>query len=193
MGASSTRSIPLAQGHGRATWNNADKVEIGDRRLVPREIVVQINGGKNEPDFGMRIGVREGIPQVTEVVLKARPEGPEVRDRDLRAIRLTEWLERVVAACSVVDSTGDGTVWSKPVDDHTARADIRRAMPGRPRTITPELLQKVAETYRNHLSDKPTEAVKRSFGVEHRTAARYVQRAREAGLLPPTVPGKKQA
>ena len=41
--------------------------------------------------------------------------------------------------------------------------------------------------------DRPTEAVARSFGVSHRTAARYVQQARAAGHLPKTDPGKKKA
>ncbi|OBG91254.1 hypothetical protein A5698_20965 [Mycobacterium sp. E136] len=193
MGALVTRTIRFAGGHARAKWNPADKVEIGDRRLVPREIIVQISGGKNEPDLGLKIEVREGIPRYVELVLRARADGPEIRPRDLTAIRLDAWLKQIVAACSVVASGDDGTIWSKPVDDRSAIGDIRRATSGRPRTVTPELLEKVAEIYSDHVSDRPTEAVKRSFGVEHRTAARYVQKARAAGLLPPTVPGKKKA
>ena len=179
-------------GHGQATWDPADKVEVGDRRRVPREIFVQIRGGEKEPDLGMKIEVRQGIPQWAEVVLRARPDGPEVRDKDLAAIRLNDWLESIVAMCSVVKSVPDGTVWSKPVNDWSAVPDIRRAVSGRRRTVTPELLQTVAEVYRQHF-DKPTEAVRRSFGVSHRTAARYVQQARVAGHLPETDPGKKKA
>jgi hypothetical protein len=180
------------EGHGRAQWDPADKVELGDRRLVPREIFVHIRGGKKEPDILMKIEVREGIPRWAEVALRARPDGPEVRDRDLSAIRLNDWLERIVAMASTVAPGGD-TVWSKPEDDRTAAADIRRAVSGRPRTVTPELLQKVAAIYRQHFDKGPTEAVKRSFGVSHRTAARYVQQARAAGHLPETDPGKKKA
>src|SRR5215207_1996697 len=124
-----TQSITFMGGHGRAVWDPADKVEIGDRRRVPREILVQIRGGKNEPDLGMKIEVREGIPQWVEVTLRARPDGPEVRDKHLAAIHLGDWLNQVVAACSLglsgVDP--DGTVWSKPVDDQSAVGDIRRA------------------------------------------------------------------
>jgi hypothetical protein len=181
------------EGHGRATWDPADKVEVGDRRRVPREIFVQIRGGKNEPDLGMKIEVRDGIPRWAVVTLQARPDGPEVRDKDLAAIRLNDWLEHIVAMCSVAESAADGTVWSKPVNDRTAVADIRRAISGRRRIVTPELLQKVADVYRQHFEKGPTEAVSRSFGVSHRTAARYVQQARAAGNLPDTDPGKKRA
>jgi transposase-like protein len=53
--------------------------------------------------------------------------------------------------------------------------------------------QDVADIYRQHIDDRPTEAVSRAFGKSHRTAARWVQQAREAGLLPDTTPGKRKA
>jgi DNA-binding transcriptional regulator LsrR (DeoR family) len=73
-----------------------------------------------------------------------------------------------------------------------ALANVRRARSGRP-CISRERLQKVAEIYREHIDDRPTEAVSRTFGISHRTAARYVQQARESGLLPDTTPGKRKA
>jgi hypothetical protein len=197
MAVTVTRSIPLWDGHARATWDPADKVPVGDRRFVPREILVQIRGGPKEPDLAMRIEVREGIPQWAEVRLQARPDGPEIRDKHLAAIHLGDWLNQIVAACSLGFSgaDADGIVWSKPNTDRGAVADIRRAVSGRPRTVTPERLQKVAEVYRQHFGNRPTEAVARSFGVSHRTAARYVQMCRnpEHGLLPKTDKGKKRA
>jgi hypothetical protein len=195
VGVSARHFVPLWGGEGWAAWDSAaDKVQVGDRRRVPREILVQIRGGTKVPDLAMKIEVREGIPRWTEVTLRSCPDGPEIRDKHLAAIRLGHWLNEVVAACSLGLSgeDGHGTVWSKPVEDDSAVGDIRRAVPGRPRTVTPELLQKVAEIYRQHF-DKPTEAVRRSFGVSHRTTARYVKQARAAGHLPDTVPGKKKA
>lgn len=56
-----------------------------------------------------------------------------------------------------------------------------------------ERLQEVDETYHEHIDDRPTEAVSHAFGISHRTAARYVQQARESGLLPDTTPGKRKA
>src|SRR4051794_23456181 len=104
MNARVTQTFTFMDGHGRAEWDPADKVEIGDRRQVPREISVQIRGDKSEPDLVMKIEVREGIPRWTQVTLVARPDGPEVRDKDLAAIRLNDWLERIVAMCSTVRS-----------------------------------------------------------------------------------------
>jgi len=182
-----THSFTFWGDHGVATWELAD-VEIGDR-LVPQEIFVLIRGGKTQPDLEMKIEVREGIPQCVELVLRARPDGPEIRDKDLAVIRVSDWLEQIVARCSLVRS---GSGWGKPVDDRTALADITRIRSGRPR-ISREHLKKVAEVYRQHFDKQPTTAVARVFGVKHRTAARYVQQARAAGHLPKTNPGKKKA
>jgi hypothetical protein len=183
-----THSFTFWGDHGLATWELAD-VEIGDR-LVPQEIFVYICGGIAQPDLEMKIEVRDGIPQCVELMFRARPDGPEVRDKDLAVVRVGDWLEQIVAQCSLVRS-GPGT-WSKPVDDRSALADITRSRAGRPR-ISREHLKKVAEVYRRHFDKRPTEAVARAFGVKHRTAARYVQQARAAGYLPDTDPGKKKA
>ena len=178
-------------GSGRIKWDPSDKVEIGNRRRVPREMLAHIRGGNNEPDLLLRIEVRDGVPQYSEVTFRSRPDGPEVRDKHLAALRLTDWLEEIVASVSSVAQPGSG--WAKPVADVTAKRDVRRVLASRPRTVTPELLQRVAETYRAHVNDRPTVAVQRAFQVSHRTAARYVRQARDDGYLPPTQPGRKQA
>ncbi len=188
-----THSFTFWDGHGRATWEHDVLVEVGDR-LVPREIFVHIRGGTAQPDLDMKIEVHDGIPQCVELVLRARPHGPEVRDKDLAVIRVTDWLDQIVAQCSLKRSGSDldWSGWAKPVDDRTALADITRVRSGRPR-ISREHLRSVAEIYRQHFDKRPTEAVARSFGVSHRTAARYVQQARAAGHLPKTDRGKKKA
>jgi hypothetical protein len=61
------------------------------------------------------------------------------------------------------------------------------------RPITTELLVEVANVYRANIDKAPAEAVARTFGVKSRMASNYVQRARERGLLPPTIQGKKKA
>lgn len=191
-----TATLTFWDGCGRATYEPGDRVEIGDRR-IPREILVKVRGRRNEPDLAMKIEVRDGIPQWVDLWMKARPDGSEIRDKHLVSIRLKEWLQLIVAMCSTKYSgTGPGgtTIWSQPVHDPTAIPDIRRSLSGRPRTVTPDRLHKVAEIYRQHFDEgRPTDAVARSFGVAHRTAARYVQQARAAGLLPKTEQGKKKA
>ncbi|WP_414688638.1 DUF6214 family protein [Mycobacterium sp.] len=77
------------------------------------------------------------------------------------------------------------------VDRKSAVANARRTRKGRPRGSVD--LEKIADIYRMHLNDRPTDAVSRAFGKSHRTAARYVGEARRAGLLPPTTPGRKNA
>jgi hypothetical protein len=180
-------------GHGRATYGD-DLSLVGDR-MVPSPISVEIRGGPSQPDLSMTIEVRQGIPVWTEVCVRARPDGPEVREKDLSRVHLKLWLEQIVAVASAKVSGVPGqwgVGWSKPVDDASALSDIRQARSGRSR-ISQERLSKVAEVYRENIHDRPTEAVKRAFDLSHRTAARYVQQARERGLLPATSPGKKKA
>lgn len=175
-------------GHGQATHQlGGDSVLVGDR-LIPREIFVYVRGGMSQPDMEMKIEVREGIPECVELILRARPDGPEIRDKDVAVIRVGDWLERIVAMCSMKRS---GMGFSKPVNDRTALGDITRIRTRRPR-ISREHLKNVAEVYRQHFDKRPTEAVARTFDVSHRTAARYVQQARAAGHLPETDPGKKK-
>lgn len=188
-----THAIDFWGGRGRASYGAVDTL-IGDR-MVPSEIFVEIRGGLWQPDLSMKIEVRQGIPVWTEVRLHSRPDGPEVREKDLAQLHLNNWLEQIVAHASMKLSGVPGqwgAGWSKPVDDKTALPDIRRIRSGRSR-MSQERLSKVAEVYREHVNDRPTEAVSRAFGVSHRTAARYVQQARDLRLLPPTSPGKKKA
>lgn len=181
-----THSFTFWDGAGTATWDVADVV-VGDR-LVPQEINVSIRGGFKQPDLDMKIEVRQGVPQWTEVVLRSRPGGPEVRAKDLDAIRLDDWLEQIVAECSLKKS---GSGWGKPVQDISAVRDIRSVRRS-PRSVTPEMVSAAAEIYKAHFDGRPTDAVARSFGVSYRTAARYIQHARATGLLSKTEQGRKK-
>ena len=71
-------------------------------------------------------------------------------------------------------------------DEQRARATLRKARSERSQID----LDRVARVYRQAPS-RPTEAVAAEFGVAHRTASRYAQRPREAGLLPPSAHGRK--
>ena len=177
-----------------ATFDAAEeRVQVGDR-LVPPRIVVQ-SRTVNDPDLKMTIEVRQGIPVYTEVALRARADGPDVRRTHLE-LPLDDWLERIVAACSLVigavDASGRWTTLVQPINDPQALANVRRTRVGRPR-ISREYLEQVAEVYRKHVDDRPTDAVRRAFGLKESTADRRIRAAREAGLLPPTTPGKRKA
>jgi DNA-binding transcriptional regulator LsrR (DeoR family) len=54
------------------------------------------------------------------------------------------------------------------------------------------MLEEVAALYREYFDDGPWQVIADRFGVSEVTAGRYVGKARKAGLLPPTTPGKKK-
>jgi hypothetical protein len=174
-----------------ATYGFGDRVQVGDR-WVPSEILVT-SRTENEPDLTMKIEVRKGVPVYTEITFRARADGPEVRKRDLD-LPLEEWLQQIIAACSMTgsaDADGRWTTLLQPIEDPGAVTNARRVRAGRPRS-SDERLQKVADIYRENIDGRPTEAVKDAFGYGHRHAARLVQQARAAGLLPETTPGKRK-
>jgi hypothetical protein len=184
-----TNELPVTHtffdGRGSASYDPSERVPVGNRH-VPQTIVVSILGGSNQPDYQMKIEVRQGVPQWTEVTLRARPGGAEVRDKDLTAVRLDAWLQQIVAMVSTIGGSKPQKDW-KP-----ALTDIGLAMKGRPR-ISREQLEQVAQIYRDHIDGSPTEKVATAFGKDRRTAGRYVRMARDAGLLPDTTKGKKRA
>ena len=99
-------------------------------------------------------------------------------------------MEYVTAACS--ESAGSSFVTVGEPDAGALKA-VRQARKATRRTVTPEKLEKVAQIYREHIADRPVQAVMRTFDLTERTAARYVERCRKEGLLPPTEPGRKKA
>jgi transposase len=64
-------------------------------------------------------------------------------------------------------------------------------MPGLMRGHSSEHYQQVAEVYDEAIeaNDPPTQAVAEAFGVPYSTAARWVRRTRQLGLLPAPAPG----
>jgi hypothetical protein len=180
--------------YGWAEYDMLDRVRVGDR-VIPRRIDVTIPKTGDLPSFSMRMEVRRGVPVCTEVTVRAKDDGREVRTTDLRAVQIEDWLEDVVAAASLhVISESEGSVTAEHRGDADARRaaikTIREARAASRRKITDELLERVAEVYRENVHDHPTQAVERAFGVSYRTASRYVQMARPK-YLPPTSPGKK--
>jgi hypothetical protein len=183
-------------GEGFAVRASGEYVPVGDR-LVPSMVELELNGDATSPTSTVRVEVRDGAPRVVEMRFHAKPGQGEVRQAHLRETQLEAMVELVAAFAVRVVSFDDGTgvvqsslspegeVWSESLDS------LRRARANR--KVTPELLQEVAAVYREHLATGPTKAVRARFFVSQRMASNYVQRARRAGLLPPTSPGKKRA
>jgi hypothetical protein len=189
-------AVPLFGGHGLAEYDldgPNDLARVGNR-FVPKEIRVTIDGGHGEPNVHMKIEVRHGVPICTGLLLEGHQGGPEIRDKDVRFVPVTAWVEQIAAACTWAPNIRGIENVQGPAAQKANRANVRAVRVGRPR-ISREQLMRVAEVYREHIDGSPTDAVRRAFGVSARTAARYVElcRSDEHRLLPKTKPGKKKA
>jgi hypothetical protein len=177
---------------GYAEWDSMDSVRVGDR-VVPRVISVVFPSSEGQPGLDFEIKVVKGVPRCSVLTIRADDAGREVRSKDVRAVRLEDWLEEIVAAASeqvVSDEGGVTTTVISTSEDARQRAirSVREARRGGRRKITPELLARVAEVYLAHQDERPVEAVMSAFLTSYRTAARYVQLAREQD--PPLIPRK---
>ncbi len=173
-------------------------VRVGDR-MFPSEIRSVFPSDKASPALHLRVAWVDGAPTCREVRIVAKESGRGIQSADLRGVRLDDWIEDLVTvtATDVVEQR-DGLVTtayavSRPEQLREAARAVQAARRGARKKITPKFLREVAQVYREHTGRAPTEAVQLHFGVGYRAAAGYVQKARAAGLLPPTTPGKKKA
>jgi hypothetical protein len=186
-------------GDGIALRVSGEYEAVGDRYL-PTWLEVSIDG-HDGPNLFRRLEIRDGRPEVVAMSWWSRPGQREVKQKDLRNMRVASLLDELYPAfvmhmdrenkkliVAVSEQGGD------PPGFYGARkfVDQLRAGPGN-RAITPELLKSVADVYRRNIDHAPTQAVARTFGVRSRMASTYVDRARRRGYLPPTKQGKKKA
>jgi hypothetical protein len=178
---------------GERTDRTAGLVRLGDV-LVPARVTTDSSADASAPLLTAAYEVRDGRPECVELHITSRPNGRGIRLRDL------EELFTLDAACEAAFSRfviRPDQDWTQAALDATpglrreAARDVRQARRSRTRR---QELARVAQVYREHVDGNPTEAVRLvlSYG-SHRTAARRVQEARAAGLLPPTTPGKRKA
>lgn len=143
------------------------------------------------PPLEIRVEVRDGAPACTEIRLVASDSG-QIRVKHLQM--LAGSLENMVedfAARAVFDRYGDQSWWGRgePAreDDRerahwAARKSVQTARQSARRRLTPELLSSAADLYRSAKGNR-LKAIQDGLGVSERTAARYVVKAREEGLL----------
>lgn len=181
---------------GTATWDLMDTAVVGDR-AVPRAMDIEFVSVDSQPSLQMRIEVRDGVPLCVKVEIEAAENGREVRSVDLRAVRIEDWVEDIVSAVAgKIEWNDDGHAtikYARTEEAERAAARAIRQARATTRGNVQKRLPEVAEVYRRHFEGRPVEAVGAAFGVSYRTAGRYVQLCRDAGLLPPTTPGKKNA
>lgn len=169
---------------------------LGDT-FVPSAVELRGEGERGAPNLHVRFEIRDGIPEVVSFHLDSTTSGRGVRTADLREWNLDGLaFNAFMHFAGIRDPNGSGTAmggygFSDEREYWQARGDVERASERRPGVSAGEL-EDVARIYRAHIETRPTEAVQK-LGYSRRTAARRVQQARAAGLLPPTSRGKKGA
>jgi hypothetical protein len=188
MNASVTRFKTLPDG-GRLVYS-PDVVDVGDRGL-PKYVAYQHPGSRTKPAMEVSIAVHDGIPIVTGVHVVADPdEGVHIRPTDIRvgAVELGSVLDSWLAELAY--RRGPTGRWYRynrlaPDERKSAQHTIRQARGKLRRRMTPDLLKQVAELY--DIAPPPKhQAIALTFGVNPRTAQKYIERARAAGLLAPS-------
>jgi hypothetical protein len=150
--------------------------------------------GLDSPDRFGRIELRDDRPEIVAMSWSSGPGQREIKQKDLRENLIPELLELYRLYTMRIAAEGDSETGERTivlVPGQRAEMVSLRA-PGH-RVITDEFLASVADVYRRNIAHAPTQAVARTFGVKPRMASKYVDKARSAGLLPPTKQGQKKA
>jgi hypothetical protein len=189
----------LADG-GELTYDATRIVEVGDRG-VPEWVVYRRSVGEDGPAYELRIEVLDGIPVLKDVRVTARPGG-QVRVKDVKLgiapdldAVITYWLREVTYERG--DTAGHPEAdWVQrfPVSDTERRAATKAVEHARRRArrkISDNLLRKTAQAYEAATEPFKHKAVAKTFDVSDRTAQRYIEKARDAGFLPPSERARK--
>jgi hypothetical protein len=157
--------------------------EVGDRGL-PKYVRYEHPGDHRRPAMFVDIAMIDGVPMVTEVRVLADIEaGRPIRAKDIRvgAVELGDVLNRWLSELAYRRSpTGWWRYDRIPPDER--RSAMTTIGSARRRKMTPDVLKEVAELYRTAPMPRH-EAIAAAFDVDPRTAQRYIQKARQAGLI----------
>jgi hypothetical protein len=164
--------------------------------VVPRVAVYAHDGAPGEPDLEVTFEVRDGRPECVDFHVRAKPNGRGIRTADLEMVTNLDAIAVNLYAAVAPVPGGDAFNWMwRQTEENVERARraVYEARKARRGTVSRAALEEVAKVYREHLDASPTRAVSLLLGYSERTAARRVQQARAAGLLPKTTPGKRKA
>jgi hypothetical protein len=191
--------------YGDVTVRYSGEYEIMADLSLPTWLEVS-TGGTDNPDQFARIELRNQRPEIVAMSWTSGPGQREIKPKDLRERRIAELLDlyrfytmRVVKTEQnyLVEAARRGDTQAlrtiTDVEDIARPGDMQALRAPGHRVITDEFLASVADVYRRNIAHAPTQAVARTFGVKPRMASNYVDKARQAGHLPPTKQGKKQA
>ena len=181
----------------KSKWRAAlDHGWVSETHMYPSWVELDAVGDKGAPDVWARFEMRDGVPEVVDFRLTAKAEGRAVRTADLNSWQPLEGLAtnafRNFARLKDPEQAGSDPYGPKDERDFwRIGGDLVSARAGHRGPSVAEL-EEVARVYRDAIEGRPTEAVQVMLGYSRRTAARRVQQARAAGLLPETTPGKKK-
>ncbi|WP_156737743.1 hypothetical protein [Mycobacterium sp. E735] len=167
----------------------AQIVPVGDHG-VPSPVVYRHGGGEGQPALELTLEVWNGVPVCTSLSMTAKPDNNvHIRAKDIKlvATQLENSIEYWMSFLAYVREPAKPgrRGWKRehsPSARRAALGTVRTARREIRRKMTDDLLRNVASTYKAVTSAR-TEAVARAFNVSHRTAQRYIEKAREAGLL----------
>lgn len=162
--------------------------------VSPARTRFRFTGSHGAPTVEAIIEVRQGRPELTSITVTNDGPGGLVTS-DLRNISVGTLVENVVMATAErVERVGDAVRHSRTTgDDATAVRNASRRARRAPDALASEIAA-AAEIYRASIGGgQPQQAVRDRLDLSERTAARRIQQARAAGLLPPTTKGKAKA
>ena len=169
--------------------------------VVPKRATFAVAGDRGSPDATVQFEVRDGVPECIEIVVKAKPTGRGIRSSDMTLFNIDNLIANVLGEVGGVmeidPASGVGVTYHGGAHDESNRWAVRGAVSDhrihRGRGSNRAELEQVANIYQAHIESGPVKAVATLLSFTDRTAARRVQEARAAGLLPPTTKGKKKA
>jgi hypothetical protein len=195
------RSDWIVMGQGtrvRPDWK--EYIQLEDHQ-IPRSLEIETET-PGEPVVYARVEVTDSGARLMELTFRVDddPYVRGIRQTDLRGVQVAALIDGLVAEWTFpLTRNGEGVAVRTPGSPGSeAHRDaprlVERMRGGKTsRNITPDLLERAADIYRDNIARNPTKAVQHHFQVSQRMAAEYVSRARKQGLLPPTKQGKKQA
>jgi hypothetical protein len=173
---------------------SSNTIDIGDGLAIPRDLMVTSGGRQWLMTLTASYDPQTGRYRTQSLEVRALDDG-EITGEVLRTVRVAEVLRNAIADAiagpngrdRVLVNIGGRTMrvptnsWAAEMLTELAARGARRMFAG----STDEALRLVALLYRLAVlfGDAPTEAVALSLDVPRSTAARWVTRARDRGLL----------
>lgn len=170
----------MAEWTGRTTITaKVGRPVVVDEWAFPKEVTFSFQGEGALPDLTARFEMKpDGRVVCVELNVRAKPDGRAIGNQDVRLFDLDQLGIRVYEQVAQMPLPGGG--WASPVPDRHL-SEVSEVIRGRQ---TDEKLRAVARVYLSDTHGAPLNAVETRLQMPRRTAARWVSKARAAGLIP---------